>query len=149
MGLIEYWSNPSLLIELTRRSPFPLHVYGKINVPLPGVEHFGYVEDEWELLRKYHLGLNTVSMDPLRKTGFSSKVLTYLSLGMPVISSDWQNFSHQVSGVVPYKLENFVELVERHHDPLVWQELSDQAYAEAQELHWDKILAPFLDLLRG
>jgi hypothetical protein len=149
LGLVEYWSNPSLLIELTRQSPFPIHLFGKTSVPLPGVEHFGYVEDEWELLNKYHLGLNTVSMDPLRRAGFSSKVLTCLSAGMPVFSPDWQTFSHQVAGVVPFNTDNFVELVERHHGPLLWQKLSDQAYDQAQELRWDKILAPYLDLLRG
>ena len=149
LGFIDYWSNPSLLKRLTELAPFPIHCYGRSVVPIAGINHFGHVPDEWKLLDRYHLGLNTVSTDLLRIAGFSSKVLNYLSVGMPVFSPDWQEFSHQVEGTIPFEEENFIELAEKYHNPEAWQELSDAAYMQVQELRWQKVLIPFLDLLKG
>jgi hypothetical protein len=149
LGFIDYWSNPALLKKLTELAPFPIHCYGRSVVPIPGIDHFGHVPDEWKLLDRYHIGLNTVSTDPLRIAGFSSKVLNYLSVGMPVFSPNWQEFSHQVEGIIPFEEENFVELAEKYHEPEAWQELSNAAYMQAQELQWQKVLTPFLDLLTG
>ena len=148
LGNIDYWSNPTLLADLTERTQFPIHCYGRALVPFSGDKHFGYVKNEWETLNKYQFGLNTVSTDPLRKVGFPSKVFTYLNVGLPSLSPTWQIFSHQVSGVIPYRTDNFVELVEKHHKQDIWQKFSNLAYAQAQELHWQKVLFPLLELLK-
>ena len=149
LGHIDYWSNPKLLEDLTERTPFPIDCYGRTHVPISGINHFGYIQDEWEILKKYQFGLNTVSTDPLRKAAISSKVLTYISAGLPALSPEWQISSHQIAGVIPYNIENFVELVENHHDRDVWQNFSDMAYAQARELRWEKILLPYVELLKG
>ena len=147
LGHIFYWSNPELLAQLTAIAPFPIHAYGKANVPVPGIEYFGYAPDLDRLLNKFAYGINTVSKDPLRHAGFSSKVLTFLSVGLPVFSPDWQEFSHQVSGVIPYNEKNFLQLVDENFSRQRWQQLSDAAYEQAQELSWTKILGPLLDLI--
>ena len=100
----------------------------------------------WSLLQGYAFGLNATSTDPLRLAGFSSKVLSFLSAGLLTFSPDWQTFSHQVAGVVPYMVEKFVDLAKMYHDPERWQLLSDAAYEQANNLVWDKVLQPFLNL---
>jgi hypothetical protein len=147
LGHLYYWTNPELLVDLTARSPFPLHCFGRTYVPTDGLDHFGYAKDVLSVLRGYPFGLNTISEDPLRKATLSSKVLTYMSLGLPSFSPSWQRFSHQVEGVIPYEADNFVELVAYYHQPDVWQTLSDAAYEQAHELRWEKVLQPMLGIL--
>jgi hypothetical protein len=139
LGNIAYFSNPELLARLTALLSYPLDCYGPIHVPEDGLRYFGYAEDEWETLRRYQFGVNTVSMDPVRLAGFSSKVLAYLSVGLP--------FSHQVEGVVPFELEDLPALIEEYRVPEAWHALSDAAYEQANALRWGKVLQPLLDLL--
>jgi hypothetical protein len=147
LGNIFYWSNPDLLGQLTALAPFPIHCYGRTYVPVPGITHKGYAKDMWETLEEYPFGLNSVSTDPLREASFSSKVMAHLSVGLPTFSPSWQRFSHQVDGVVPFEIENFVNLVKEYHQPETWRILSDEAYEQAQTLRWEEILEPLVELL--
>lgn len=147
LGHIANFSNPDLLARLTTGSPHPIDCYGPLHFPLETIHHGGIVTDEWETMRRYQFGLNTVSTDPLRKAGFSSKVLAYLSLGLPCFSPEWQVFSHQVAGVVAYTEGNFNSLVEENHAPNRWRALSDAAYQQARQLDWRKVFEPLKAIL--
>ena len=54
---------------------------------------------------------------------------------------------HLIRGSIPYTEETFLPL-ERLSDEREWQRVSDEAYAQAQELAWDKVLAPLDEALR-
>jgi hypothetical protein len=149
LGHIDYWSNPSLLQNLSTMCPDLIDCYGKIHVPISGIEHKGIARDEYEIFSSYQFGLNSVSTDAHRKAAHSSKILTYISAGLPVFSPDWQTYSHLVDGVIPYNEENFMELVQINRQKSQWEQLSEAAFAQAQELRWEKVLQGYFELLKN
>jgi hypothetical protein len=147
LGHIYYWSNPELLAELISLASFPIHCYGRSKSSVSKLDHRGYAKNKYAVYDKYAFGLNTVSVDPLRQAGFSSKIFSYLSVGLPAFSPTWQRFSHQVRGVVPYDVNTFSQLAENNYQRDAWQILSNEAYGQAQDLSWEIVLTPLLDLL--
>jgi hypothetical protein len=47
-----------------------------------------------------------------------------------------------IKGCVPYEEDTFTAAIDRLSDPEVWQRVSDEAYAQAEELSWERTLAP-------
>jgi hypothetical protein len=95
-----------------------------------------------DVLTNYQFGLNTLSKDIFRQNHFSSRVLAYLSYGLPVLSPDWMKFSTTLKGVLPYNEDNFLEVVEEYSEYEKWAKLSDAAYQQALELDWREVLKP-------
>lgn len=151
IGSLGWYSNPELLSMISSESNYSIDSYGVINdrdrPKLNGIQYKGMADDEYETLRKYQFGLNTVTTDPVRISGFSSKVLAYLSVGLPTLSPDWQLFSHQVRGVIPYVPASFNELIERYRDEVAWNAIAKEAIEQAYELEWNRVLNPLLDIL--
>jgi glycosyltransferase involved in cell wall biosynthesis len=138
--------NLPLLSRLTRLHP-SIDVYGGPPPdPSLGLNYLGYASPT--VLRKYQLGLITSSTDELRRDGFSAKHLEYIACGLPVLVPSWRRHLHLIRGSVPYDEETFLSVIERLSDEAEWRRLSDEAYAQAQELTWDKTLQPLEALLR-
>ncbi|KKR33233.1 MAG: hypothetical protein UT63_C0020G0003 [Candidatus Gottesmanbacteria bacterium GW2011_GWC2_39_8] len=148
-GLGRYFINMSLLSRLSLKMPYLFDVYGS---PAPdkkyGLRYRGPMVDVGNELTRYQFGLNTVTSEILRRNGFSSKIFTYLSYGLPCLFNEWEKFPHELGGCIPYTEENITEVIERFFDKNAWEELSEQAYAQAQDLLWDKMLTPLLDVLK-
>lgn len=137
-----YWSNRELLSDLTRLSPYRIDAYGHYKPPSKfGINFKGYARS-MDLLCNYQFGLNTISKDVFRQNHFSSRVLAYLSYGLPVLSPDWMKFSNSLKGVLPYNENNFLEVVEEYSDSEKWARISDAAYQQALELDWHEVLKP-------
>jgi hypothetical protein len=137
-----YWSNRELLSYLTRLSPYHIDVYGHYKPPRKlGINFKGFAPS-MNVLANYQFGLNTISKDIFRQNHFSSRVLTYLSYGLPVLSPDWMKFSHDLKGVLPYNEDNFLKVIEEYSDFEKWTKMSDAAYQQALELDWHEVLKP-------
>lgn len=150
LGSMErYFNNMPLLSRLASNLPYVLDVYG---TPAPnkkyGLCYRGTMPNMDDTLPRYQFGLNTVTSEILRRNGFSSKVLTYLSYGLPCLFNDWEKFPHELGGCVSYTEENISEVIERFFDRDAWEELSEEAYSQAQDLLWSKILTPLIDVLK-
>ncbi|MBI4317903.1 MAG: hypothetical protein HY675_05385 [Chloroflexi bacterium] len=147
-GLGKYYNNMELLARLSSSLPYSLDVYGS-RPPGKGhsLRYAGPMQDTDSQLTKYQFGINTVSRELLRRQGFSSKIFMYLSYGLPCLFAEWEEFPHELGGCVPYNEANIEGVIERFSERRAWEELSDQAYAQSQELSWDKVLEPLLDLL--
>ena len=137
-----YWSNTALLSFLTRISPYRLDVYGS---PRPHrkyrLKYKGFAPS-LDVLYNYQFGLNTVSKDVFRRNHFSSRILTYLAYGLPVLSPEWMQLSYELKGCLPYNEKNFVDLINQYSERNLWEELSREAYAQAHELDWNITLKP-------
>jgi hypothetical protein len=137
-----YWSNRELLSSLTRISPFIIDVYGNYKPPKKyNINYKGFAKST-DILYNYQFGLNTVSKDIFRCNHYSSKIMTYLAFGLPVLSPDWLKFSHELKGVVHFNEDNFISILEKYSDKEHWEMLSKEAYEQALELDWQKTLAP-------
>ncbi len=147
-GLGAYWSNLTLLSYLTRLSPYAIDVYG--NPPPDKKYKLNYkgFAPSLAILYKYQFGLNTISTDPFRQNHFSSRILTYLSYGLPVLSPDWMQLSHQLKGCIPYNENNFIDLVNKFSDKTLWDKLSKEAHSQACELDWKNTLKPLETLIQ-
>ena len=137
-----YWSNRELLSYLTHLSPYRIDVYGHYKPPGDLAINFKGVAPSMNVLSNYQFGLNTISKDIFRQNHFSSRVLTYLSYGLPVLSPDWMKFSYALKGVLPYNEDNFLEIVEEYSDFEKWVKISDEAYQQALKLDWREVLKP-------
>ena len=137
-----YWSNVELLSYLTKISPYNISAYGS---PRPRkkyrLKYKGFAPS-LDVLYNYQFGLNTISKDAFRRNHFSSRILTYLAYGLPVLSPDWMLLSHQLKGCLPYNETNFVDIVDRCSERSVWEKLSQEAHKQAQELDWNNTLKP-------
>jgi hypothetical protein len=140
--LAHYYSNKELLSYLTRLSPYRIDVYGTYKPPRRFAINFKGFAPSLDVLSNYQFGLNTISKDIFRQNHFSSRVLTYLSYGLPVLSPDWMKFSNYLKGVLPYNENNFLEVVEEYSDFEKWVRMSDLAYQQALELDWREVLKP-------
>lgn len=137
-----YWTNKELLSYLTRTSPYAIDIYGKTRPERKYHLNYKGFAPSLDILLDYQFGLNTVSKDPFRRDGYSSRIMGYLAYGLPVMSPDWMRFSHELKGVVPYNEDNFLELLEEYvlKDP--WEKLSEEARKQARELDWRITLKP-------
>jgi hypothetical protein len=141
-GLGGYWSNTELLSQLTHISPYHIDVYG-VDRP-PKRYHLNYrgFAPTTDVLYSYQFGLNTVTKDPFRRSHFSSRLLGYLAYGLPVLSPDWMQLSHELRGCVPYTEDNFTDLIDKYSERDNWEKLSNDAIDQARELDWKKTLEP-------
>ena len=142
LGGLAYWSNKELLSKLTRISPYNIDVYG-VDRP-PKRYHLNYrgFAPTTDILYSYQFGLNTVTKDPFRRSHFSSRLLCYLAYGLPVLSPDWMQLSHELRGCLPYTEDNFVDLIDKYSEKDNWEKLSKDAIDQARELDWNITLKP-------
>jgi hypothetical protein len=137
-----YWSNRELLAYLTKVSPYHIDLYGKYKPPRRyGLNYRGYAPSV-DVLLNYQFGLNTVSKDKYRRNHFSSRPLSYLAFGLPVLSPDWMQLSHELKGCLPYNENNFTDLVEKYSERSLWEKTGKEAHEQAQELDWSVTLQP-------
>jgi len=142
-----YWSNKDLLSHLTKISPYIIDVYGKYRPEKRyGINYRGYAKS-LDIFYDYQFGLNTVSRDPFRREHFSSRIISYLAYGLPVLFPEWQKFPRELGGCVPYNEDNFPEVVEKHSERDKWDKLCDEAKRQGRELDWKKTLKPLDKLL--
>lgn len=142
-----HWNNVELLQKLARDIPYAVNFYGKYPIPTELRLRYQGFAKSLDVLDQYQFGLHSATKDLVRRYGFASKLMTYLSYGLPSFSPEWQLVSHQLGGVIPYNEGNFSDLLENAAKPAHWQELADMAYEQAQELEWRKVLQPLLSLL--
>jgi hypothetical protein len=114
--------------------------------PKLGLNYLGYAPSV-EVLRQYQLGLVTCSKDALRRDGFSSKHLQYLTYGLPVLVPAWRRHLDLLRGSIPYTEETFRALIDQFGNKTSWQAASDDAYDQARRLDWEETLRPLEDLL--
>ncbi|SDS75938.1 hypothetical protein [Actinopolymorpha singaporensis] len=137
--------NLPLLSRLSRSYPY-IDVYGGPPPdPALGIRYRGYASPD--VLRDYQFGLITCVDDPLRRDGFSAKHLDYLAAGLPVLVPAWRRSAEALAGSLPYDEKSFADIVTRHVDPVAWQRVSDEAYAQAERLRWEHTLRPLDALL--
>jgi hypothetical protein len=142
-----YWVNKELLSHLTRISPYIINVYGKSRPERKYKLNYNGFASSLNVLYNYQFGLNTVSKDIFRRNHFASRPLGYLAYGLPVLSPDWMQFSHQLKGCLPYNEDNFVDLVDKYSERSLWEKLSKEAHAQAHELDWNITLKPLEKLI--
>jgi hypothetical protein len=111
-----------------------------------GLNYLGYAPSV-DVLRQYQLGLVTCSKDALRREGFSSKHLQYLTYGLPVLVPAWRRHLDLLQGSVPYTEQTFRSVIDAMNDEKLWQAASDEAYDQALRLDWNETLRPLEDLL--
>lgn len=144
-SLSSHFINLPMLSRLSRL--YPIDVYGG---PPPdaslGINYLGWAPSS--VLDDYQLGLITCSTDELRRDGFSAKNMAYVAHGLPVLVPAWRRHMHLIRGSVPYDEDTFLSVVEALSDEAYWQRLSDEAYAQAQELTWERTLEPADRVLR-
>jgi hypothetical protein len=150
LGWMErYWVNMELLARLSASIPYVLDTYGP-QAPRPerNLRYKGVAPNE-EVVAGYQFGLTTATSEPLRQWGVASKVLTYLEFGLPSLAPEWQLFSHQLDGVIPYNAQNFPALVEEYSERDKWEAISRRCREQAAALAWDNVLRPLIPLLEG
>lgn len=136
------WNNRELLSDLTRLSPYRIDAYGHYKPPREFAINFKGYAPSMDILASYQFGLNTITKDIFRQNHFSSRVLAYISYGLPALSPDWMKFSNSIKGVISFNENNFLELIEEYSDYEKWKKISDAAYEQALELEWRKVLEP-------
>ncbi|MGW3139249.1 hypothetical protein [Streptomyces sp. NPDC001139] len=140
------FNDPELLSRLSALYPH-LDVFGG-PPPDPSLQlnYLGYAPS-LDVLRNYQLGLVTCSKDPLRRDGFSSKHLQYLSYGLPVLVPAWRRHLDLLRGSFVYTEETFRSVVDAMGVERRWRWASDRAYAQAEHLSWNETLRPLEQLL--
>lgn len=137
--------NLPLLSRLTKLYPH-IDVYGGPPPdPVLGLNYLGNAPPT--VLRHYQLGLITSTEDELRLDGFSAKHPQYLAYGLPVLVPASRRNLDLLRGSVPYEEETFLTVIDALSDKDVWRGMSDEAYAQAQQLTWDKTLRPLEKIL--
>lgn len=146
-NLKHYWSNKELLSRLTEISPYVIDIYGKHKPEREyGLNYKGFAKS-LDILYDYQFGLNTVSKDPYRKSHFSSKILSYLAYGLPVLYPEWQKYPNELEGCIPYNEANFSEIIEKYSERDKWNEISEASARQGRELDWKITLKPLDKLL--
>jgi hypothetical protein len=126
---------------------YPIDVYGGPPPdPALGLNYRGWAPPS--VLRDYQIGLITCSKDELRRDGFSAKNLAYIAHGLPVLVPAWRRHMDLIRGCVPYDEDTFLSVIERLSDEQEWRRVSDEAYAQALELTWERTLQPLENALR-
>lgn len=111
-----------------------------------GLNYLGWAPPS--VLQQYQLGLITCTKDELRSDGFSAKNLAYIAYGLPVLVPAWRRHMELLRGSVAYDEDTFLSVIERLSDEREWRRVSDEAYAQAQELTWERTLQPLEGALR-
>jgi hypothetical protein len=142
------WTNKELLSQLTRMSPYNIDVYGSYRPPKRYHLNYRGFAPTTEVLYNYQFGLNTVTKDPFRRSHFSSRPLGYLAYGLPVLSPDWMQLSHELRGCVPYNEDNFVDTIDKYSEKDTWEKLSKDAIDQARDLDWKKTLEPLDEIIK-
>jgi hypothetical protein len=134
-----------LLSRLSKLYPH-IEVYGG-PLPDPALElnYLGWAPPT--ILAQYQFGLITCTKDELRRDGFSAKHLDYIAYGLPVLVPAWRRHLDLLRGSLPYEEQDFASVVEAHSAEAAWQRASDLAYAQAEELTWERTLSPLQDVL--
>ncbi len=135
-----------LLSRLTKLYP-NIDVYGG-PPPDPALElnYLGWAPPT--VLEQYQFGLITCTKDDLRREGFSAKHLEYIAYGLPVLVPSWRRHVDLLGGSLPYDEESFTDVIRASSSEHAWRRASDEAYARAKELTWDRTLRPLDDFLR-
>jgi hypothetical protein len=142
-----YWSNKSLLSHLTEISPYIIDVYGKYKPENKyNINYKGFAES-LDIVYNYQFGLNTISRDTFRKNHFSSRVISYLGYGLPVLYPDWQEFPKELHGCIPYNDDNFVEIIDKNSEKEIWMKKSLDAKNQGRLLSWDTTLLALEELI--
>jgi hypothetical protein len=137
--------NLPLLSRLSKL--YPIDVYGGPPPdPSLGLNYLGWAPPS--VLDGYQIGLITCSKDELRRDGFSAKNTAYIAHGLPVLVPAWRRHMDLLRGSVPYEEDTFLSAIEMLSDEGEWQRVSDEAYAQAQQLTWERTLQPLEDALR-
>jgi hypothetical protein len=113
--------------------------------PSLGLNYLGWAPPT--VLHDYQLGLITCSKDELRRDGFSAKNTAYIAHGLPVLVPAWRRHMDLLRGCVAYDEDTFLSVIERLSEEEEWQRVSDEAYAQARELTWERTLQPLEDAL--
>ena len=134
-----------LLARLAKVYPH-IDVYGG-PAPDPALElnYLGWAPPS--VLKQYQIGLITCTQDQLRRNGFSAKHLEYLAYGLPVLVPVWRRHIDLLRGSVPYDERTFASVIGTLGNEEEWRRVSDEAYAQAQRLTWNKTLRPLNALL--
>ena len=136
-----------LLARLSSTYPH-IDVYGgPPPPPSMGLNYKGWTSPD--ILQHYQFGLITCTKDELRRDGFSAKHLQYLAYGLPVLVPAWRRHLELLRGSVPYTEENFAQTITSLSDRDAWQRVSDEAYAQGNQLTWDNTLRPLDATLRA
>jgi hypothetical protein len=112
--------------------------------PALGLRYRGYASPS---VRPYQFGLITCTDDPLRRDSFSAKHLEYLAAGLPVLVPAWRRSAGELAGSLPYEERNFLTVADQYSGKHDWQRASDEAYAQAQCLTWERTLAAMESVL--
>jgi hypothetical protein len=138
--------NLPLLSRLSKL--YPIDVYGGPPPdPSLGLNYLGWAPPS--VLEDYQIGLITCSKDELRRDGFSAKNMAYIAHGLPVLVPAWRRHMELIRGCVAYDEDTFLSAIERLSDEEEWRRVSDEAYAQAQELTWERTLQPLEDALHN
>jgi hypothetical protein len=148
MGFLSgYWINVPLLVKLCQLYPH-IDIYGGPRLAELGDNYKGYAPTT-DVLANYQFGLITLTDDPLRRHGFSSKQLRYYAYGLPVLSPKWHFDSALDEAALLYDEEDFLSLIREYSDEWKWAELSDKAFQIARHYNWDEVFRPLDPLLEG
>ncbi len=143
-SLSSQFINLPLLSRLSKS--YSIDVYGGPPPdPSLGLNYLGWAPPS--VLHEYQIGLITCSKDELRRDGFSAKNTAYIAHGLPVLVPAWRRHMELLRGCVPYDEDTFASVIERLSDEREWQRVSDEAYAQAQELTWERTLQPLEEAL--
>jgi hypothetical protein len=138
-SLSSHFINLPLLSRLSKL--YPIDVYGGPPPnPSLGLNYLGWAPPS--VLNDYQIGLITCSKDGLRRDGFSAKNLEYIAHGLPVLMPAWRRHLELIRGCVPYDEDTFLSAIERLSGEKEWRRVSDEAYAQARELTWERTLQP-------
>jgi hypothetical protein len=146
-SLSSQYINLPLLSRLSKLYPH-IDVYGGPS-PDPALElnYLGWAPPT--ILEQYQFGLITCTKDELRRDGFSAKHLDYIAYGLPVLVPDWRRHMDLLRGSIAYDESDFVQVIEAFSSEGEWRRMSDEAYAQANALTWEKTLSPLGELLRA
>lgn len=150
-GSYYYIQDPYLLAALSKVSPFPIDCYGASDPNrsfLPAWLNYKGFEPGIDFLADYQLGLITVSRDALRQHSPSTKFPYYFAHGLPVLFPEWMKEGYEYPDcAVPFRQDNFAEMVRSLADEGRWRRMSQAALARARDLSWDRVLQPLAPLI--
>lgn len=142
-----YWANKELLSHLTNISPYIIDIYGKYKPEKKyHLSYKGYAKS-LDVFYNYQFGLNTVTKDLFRQNHFSSKIMSYLAYGLPVLYPEWQKYPNELKGCIPYNEDNFIEIIEKYSEIDKWNKISEDAAKQGRELDWKITLKPLDKLI--
>jgi hypothetical protein len=137
-----YWVNIPLLEELCKIYP-AIDVWGG---PRPGrrsgLNYRGYAPT-LDVMANYQFGLITITTDPLRTRGFSSKHLEYASYGLPVLTPEWQRDELLDPSSIKFTAETFLSMLAHYSVKERWLQKSEQSLALADGLGWESAFSEF------